>query len=208
MNHQENNRIKGIEDQDRLEEEHYFFLLNSFEPVFFESEGVSRVLGPEHPTVRLMEDAAKSLDWEKLEEAQAAFYALPEGVLHRVYHPWIGCPPPPGTTQKLREELTEERLGDLCGLEMVECYLQIDAREVGEDAPWPADEDGHAVQPALVYDLRDSGGWPVRVQIAEGSDKQQALDLLKKILHNLEQNWDELTDPNPNLRLPKAPSDC
>ncbi len=196
MNNQENNEIKGTEDVDRLEEEHYFFLLNCFEPVFFEQEKLSRILGPEHPTVRLMEDAEESLNWEKLQEAQAAFYALPEEVLDRIYHPWMGCPPPPGTTQRLREALTEERVGDSYGLEMVETYLQIDAREVGKDAPWPADEDGHAVIPDLVYELRDSGGWPVRVQIAEGSDPKVIKELLQKILHKLAQNWDELTNPN------------
>ncbi len=195
MNNQENNEIKGTEDVDRLEEEHYFFLLNCFEPVFFEQENLSGILGPEHPTVRLMEDAEESLNWEKLQEAQAAFYALPEEVLNRVYHPWMGCPPPPGTTQKLREELTEERIGDSYGLEMVEAYLQIDAREVGENSTWPADEDGHAVVPTLVYDLREYEGWPVRVQIAEGSDPEVVKDLLEKILDNLAQNWDELTDP-------------
>lgn len=194
--HQENNKSQEITDVDRLEEEHYFFLLNCFEPVFFEQKNLSRILGSEHPVVRLMEDAEDSLDWEKLEEAQAAFYALPEEVLDRVYHPWMGCPPPPGTAQRLRARLTEERIGDLYGLEMVEGYLQIDAREFGEGASWPADEDGHAVVPAFVYDLRENGGWPVRVQIAEGSDKQQILALLKKVHNRLEQDWDELITPN------------
>lgn len=195
-NDKENNEIKEIKDEDHLREEHYFYLLNSYEPVFFQWRDASRVLGSEHSTVKLMGDAQDSLDEEKLKEAQAAFYALPEEVLDRIYHPWMGCPPPSGTAQRLREELTEERIGDLYGLEMVESYLQIDAREVGEDAPWPADEDGHAVVPALVYDLRESGGWPVRVQIAEGSDKQQILDLLKKVHAMVEQKWDELVDPD------------
>ncbi len=207
MHYHENNEIEGTEDEDRMEEEHYFFLLNCFEPVFFEQENLSRILGPEHPTVRLMAEAVESLNWEKLKEAQAAFYALPEEVLDRIYHPWMGCPPLPGTTQRLREELTEEKVGDLYGWEIVEGYLQIDAREVGENSTWPADEDGHAVVPALVYDLRESGGWPVRVQLAEGSDKQQVLALLKKAHDMLEQGWEELTDPTYYLRLPKAPFD-
>ena len=196
MNYHENNEFAGIKDEDRLEEGYYFYLVDIYQPVFFEHENTSRILGSEHPVVRLMEDAVESLNWETLEEAQTAFYALPEEVLDRIYHPWMGCPPPSGTAQRLREELTEERIGDLYGLEMVEGYLQIDAREVGEDAPWPADRDGHTVVPALVYDLRESGGWPVRVQIAEGSDPRVVKGLLQKILDNLDQNWDELINPN------------
>jgi hypothetical protein len=203
-NYEENNEIQGKPERGLTDEE-YFILVDTFQPVFFEQESASRVLGSEHPTVRLMEDAQESLDEEKLKEAQAAFDALPEEVLDRIYHPWMGCPPPPGTAQKLTENLTEERIGDLYGLEMVEGYLQIDAREVGENAPWPADEDGHTVDPALVYDLRENGGWPVRVQIAEGSNPKVVKELLQKILANLER-WDELTDPNLHLRLPKTPS--
>ncbi len=205
MNHQENNKSQEITDEDRLREERYFYLVNSYQPVFFQWKDASRVLGSEHPTVKLMGDAQDSLDEEKLQEAQTAFDALPEEVLNRIYYPWMGCPPPPGTTQRLREELTEERLGDLYGLEMVDTYLQIDAREAGEGAPWPTDEDGHAVVPALVYDRRESGGWPVRVQIAEGSDKQEVLALLKKAHDMLDQKWEELIDPTYYPRLPKAP---
>ncbi len=204
MTDEKNNEVQGNPERGLTEEEE-FFLLDSFQPVFFEQESTSRVLGSEHPTVRLMAEAVESLNWEKLKEAQTAFYALPEEVLDRIYHPWMGCEPPSGTTQRLREELTEERLGDLCGFERAEAYLQIDAREAGECAPWPTDEDGHAMVPALVYDLRESGGWPVRVQIAEGSDKQQILALLKKAHDMLDQKWEELIDPTYYPRLPKAP---
>ncbi len=197
----ENNQTQRVTDEERLEEErlddeYYFYLVNSYQPVFLELEGVSRVLGSEHPTVKLMKEAAESLDVEKLEAALAAFDALPEHVLHQSHHPWIGYPPPPGTREKLRKELIPVLVGETSGPEPVGCYLQIDACETWEGAPWSADEDGHVVDPALVYDPRVYKDWPVHVQILEGSDKELVLKLLKKVSDRLEQDWDELINPN------------
>ncbi len=196
MNHyEENNDTSNTADEDYMDDDDFFDLLEEYSDVFFELEGVSRVLGPEHPTVRLMADAKESLDEEKLEAAQAAFDALPEQVLDRAHHPWIGCPPPSGIREKFRKFLIPELVGEAYGKDPMGCYLQIDAREGLYDCYGPADGDGHVVDPALVYDPRLSN-WPVRVQILEGSDPMVVKDLLKKILHKLDQDWDELTNPN------------
>lgn len=177
------------------------YLIGSYQPVFFELEGISRVLGSEHPVVRLMEDAVNNLDQEKLEAAQAAFYTLPEHVLDRARHPWIGSPPSQDTHKKLGEQLIHKLICEVYSARPAKCYLQIDAREVKESTPLPAGEDGHEVNPALVYDLWRDHYWPVRVQILEGSDPMAVKDLLKKILHKLDQDWDKLIDPGsyPNI---------
>ncbi len=196
MNHyEENNEFENTRNEDQTYAEHVSDLIQTYSSVFFELESTSRVFGPEHPTVRLMEDATESLDEEKLEAAQAAFDALPKQVLYRAHHPWIGCPPPSGIREKFRKFLIPELVGEAYGKDPMGCYLQIDAREDLYDCYGPADGDGHVVDPALVYDPRLSN-WPVRVQILEGSDPMVVKDLLKKILHKLDQDWDELTNPD------------
>lgn len=156
--------------------------------------------------MKLMERAVESMDTEELEVALAAYEALPEHLMHRVRHPWVGYPPPEGTRQRLREEHAPELVGEGTDSETVGCYLQIDAREVShEENDWSADENGHSIDPAIVYDLRTHDGWPVRIQIAEGSDKEVALRLLKKAFDKLELDWDELTDAKLYLRPPKDP---
>jgi hypothetical protein len=68
------------------------------------------------------------------------------------------------------------------------------------------DADGHVIDPAIVYDLRVHKKWPLRVQVAEGSDKRVVLKLLKKISETLERDWDELTDAERHLKLPEEPA--
>ncbi len=199
--HEENNDVRNTTDEGYVDDDCFIDLLQKYGPVFFELEDISRVLGTEHPTVRLMTDATESLDEDKLEAAQAAFDALPEQVLNRARYPWVGCPPPSGIREKLRKVLLPELVGESYGKDPVGCYLQIDARKAWEDDPyWPADGDGHVVDPALVYDP-GTHGWPVRVQIAEGSDQNVVRELLMKILDKLDEDWDELTDPDsyPNI---------
>lgn len=146
-------------------------LLQEHGDMILDLQGISQVLGEDHPVVRLIENARQIGDPEELKVAQGAYEALPEGVLHRARHPWIGHPPPPGTRKKLREEHAPVLVGEgTPGPDPVGCYLQIDAR-VGdsEEVIWTTDEDGHVFDTAIVYDLRNSS-WPVRVQICEGSD--------------------------------------
>ncbi len=174
-----------------MDDEHYFDLLQGY-PIVFELEGLSRGLGPEHPTVRVLADARKSLDAEKLEAAQAAFDALPEQVVNRALYPWTGGPPPSYICELYS---ASKLIGKAYGRDPVRCYLQIDAREGGGNSRWPADRDGHVVDPALVYEPRVYG-WPVRVQIMEGSNREVVKDLLRKILDTLDRDWDMLIDPD------------
>lgn len=169
-----------------------------------DQEGIARILGENHPLIRLIENALETGDPEELAVAKAAYEALPKEFIHRVHYPWIGHPPPPGTREKLRKEQAPRLVGeDMLGPDPVGCYLQIDAREgFREEIHWTVDEDGHVLDPAIVYDLRHLG-WPVRVQVAEGSDKGLALTLLKKICGLLEQDWDNLTDPARYFREPE-----
>jgi len=169
-----------------------------------DQEGIARVLGENHPLVELIQKALKIGDPEELAVAKAAYEALPEEFIHRVHHPWIGHPPPSGTREKLRNEHAPKLVGeDMPGPDPVGCYLRIDAKEsYQEEIHWTADEDGHVLDPAIVHDLRHVG-WPVRVQVAEGSDKGLALELLKKICGLLERDWDNLTDPARYFREPK-----
>lgn len=169
-------------------------------------QGIVRVIGKDHPVVRLIEIAFQSGDPEDLEVAQAAYDTLPERVLNRARHPWIGHPPPSGTRQKLREEHASVLVGEeMPGPDPVGCYLQIDAREgYGAEVAWTTDEEGHVFDAAIVYDLRNSS-WPVRVQICEGSDKETALALLKEICKKIAKDWDMLTDPDRPFRPPKEP---
>jgi hypothetical protein len=169
-----------------------------------DQEGIARVLGENHPLVELIQKALKIGDPEELAVAKAAYEALPEEFIHRVHHPWIGHPPPSGTREKLRNEHAPKLVGeDMPGPDPVGCYLRIDAKEsYQEEIHWTADEDGHVLDPAIVHDLRHVG-WPVRVQVAEGSDKGLALELLKKICGLLERDWDNLTDPARYFREPE-----
>jgi len=169
-----------------------------------DQEGIARVLGENHPLVELIQKALKIGDPERLAVAKAAYEALPEEFIHRVHHPWIGHPPPSGTREKLRNEHAPKLVGeDMPGPDPVGCYLRIDAKEsYQEEIHWTADEDGHVLDPAIVHDLRHVG-WPVRVQVAEGSDKGLALELLKKICGLLERDWDNLTDPARYFREPE-----
>jgi len=167
-------------------------------------EGIARILGENHPLVELIQKALKIGDPEELAVAKAAYDALPEEFIHRVRHPWIGHPPPSGTREKLRKEHAAKLAGeDMPGPDPVGCYLQIDAREgYREETYWTVDEDGHVLDPAIVYDLRHVG-WPVRIEVAEGSDKGLALELLKKICGLLERDWDSLTDSARYFRAPR-----
>ncbi len=199
--YEENNEFENTSNEDQMDEEHFIDCLQRYQDVFLELEGISRVLGADHPTVKLMTDATEDLDEEKLEAAQAAFDALPEQVVNRARHPWIGYPPPAGIREKLRKVLIPELVGESYGKDPVGCYLQIDAYE--GDWDWPdshPDQDGHVIETALVYDPKASD-WPVHVQILEGSDKKIVKDLLRKILDKLDEDWDELTDPDsyPNI---------
>lgn len=200
-NHNKKNNGGGVD------EEYYYQLLDEYQGVFIERAGVARVLGEDHPLSRLMEHAVDTLDPEELRVAQAAYEALPEEVVHRIHHPWVGHPPPPGTRQRLREEHAPTLVGESTGEEPVGCYLQIDARKANrEEANKAVDEDGHVVDPAIVYDLR-VGTWPLRIQVAEGSDKEVVLELLRKISETLERDWDELTNAERHLQVPEEPFD-
>ncbi len=171
--------------------------------MFLDRQGIVRVLGEGHPVVRLIEKAFHSGNLEDLEKAQAAYETLPERVLNRARHPWIGHPPPSGTRQKLREEHAGVLVGESTpGPDPVGCYLQIDALEgYREEVACTTDEEGHVLDAAIVYDLRNSS-WPVRVQIREGSDKETALALLREICAKIEKDWDRLTDPDRFFRPP------
>src|SRR5215203_7554425 len=131
MNYYEaNNETKAIENFD---EEHYYYLLNHYQSVLLELEGVARVLGKEHPVTRLMGGAVDSLDTEELDVALAAYEALPKHVIHKINHPWIGHPPPPGTREELREAVAPKLVGEGTDREPVGCYLRVDARERFQD---------------------------------------------------------------------------
>jgi hypothetical protein len=121
--HEENNDVRNTTDEGYVDDDCFIDLLQKYGPVFFELEDISRVLGTEHPTVRLMTDATESLDEDKLEAAQAAFDALPEQVLNRARYPWVGCPPPLGTRDKLRELLVPELEYEFENLKCAYCYL-------------------------------------------------------------------------------------
>lgn len=211
MNHyKDSNDIEQFKGEYQVAEEEdlFMWLWDTYNPVFEALDGVSHVLGTDHPLSRLMAGAVKSLDPEELAVAEAAYEALPEYIKHRVDYPWIGSPPPPGTREKLRQTEAPKLDSEVMGREMVGCYLQIDAgRGYRDSAHRPADKDGHAIDPALVYNLRMHEGWPVRVQIVEGSDKELALDLLKKVIDRLEEDWDRLINPDLYLRMPEDPSD-
>ena len=200
-NHNENTETTYWEG---LSQNDYEDLIQENNAMTRDQEGIARVMGEDHPLVQLIQRAIKIGDPEELAVAKAAYDALPEEFIHRVRHPWIGHPPPSGTREKLRNEHAPRLVGeDMPGPDPVGCYLQIDAREgYREETYWTADEDGHVVDPAIVYDLRHVG-WPVRVQVAEGSDKGLTLDLLKKICGLLERDWDNLTDPARYFREPK-----
>lgn len=205
MNHYESNSEQTGGGE--IDERDFYCLLDEYQPVFFEREGLTRVLGEGHPVVKLMEEAVESLDTEELKVALAAYEALPEWVVHRIKNPWVGHPPPAGTRQRLREEHAPELVGETSGREPVGCYLQIDARNGDRDeVHWAVDADGHVVDPAIVYDLRVHKTWPVRLQVAEGSDKRGVLELLSKISETLERDWDELIDPERHLKLLEEPA--
>lgn len=203
MNYYNDNHKKDRSGE--MDEGHIYRLIDEYAHVFIEQEGVARVLGEDHPVPRLMKHAEETLDPEELAVAHAAYEALPEEVLHRVHHPWVGHPPPPGTRQRLREELAPKLVGESIGEEPVGCYLQLDARKGSEEEVNVAvDKDGHMVDSAIVYDPR-TAGCPLRVQVAEGSDKEKILELLRKVSETLERDWDELTDAERHLRLPEVP---
>ena len=147
-------------------------------------DGLTRILGEEHPLIKLMESALRTGDPEELAVANAAYEALPDDIINRVRYPWMGHPPPPGTRETLRKEQAPVLAGeDMSGPDPVGCYLQIDARKgLRDEIDWTVDEDEHVLDAAIVYDLRVDKNWPVRVEIAEGSDMQLVLHLLKKIL--------------------------
>jgi len=167
--------------------------------------GICRVLGEDHPIVRLIAKATEIGDIEELTVAQAAYEALPEEVLHRARYPWMGLPPPHGTREKLRQQLAPVLIGEgMPGPDPVGCYLQVDARKGYEgETGWETDG-GHVFRSAIVYDLRISD-WPVRVQIREGSNKEIVLTLLDKIHARLEKDWDRLTDPDFYFEPPPEP---
>jgi hypothetical protein len=176
------------------------YVLTGHTELFVFSERLPEVLGDTHPLVGLVRNALESGDQEELKVAEAALLALPEEVVHRMKHPWVGHPPPPGTRRKLIEEANPERVGESVG-----CYLRIDARKgYREEIHWEVDEDEHVLDRAIVYDLRVHPDWPVRVEIREGSDKKLVLALLEKITQRVERDWDKLTNPDRYLRVPEG----
>jgi hypothetical protein len=168
-------------------------------------EGIARVLGVDHPIVGLIGKALETGGHEEVTVARSAYEALPEAVLNRARHPWIGHPPPHGTRHKLRKEQAGVLVGELDpGPDPVGCYLQVDAREAyGREYYHAVDNDGHVVDCALVYDFRVHTAWPVRVQVAEGSDKETVLALLRKIQGRIEMDRDNLTDATRYLNIPE-----
>ena len=175
--------------------------------LFCDREVIARSLGADHPLPRLIENALNTCDPEELAIAKAAYDALPEEVINRMHHPWIGHPPPPGTREKLRHEQAPRLVGEsMPGPDPVGCYLQIDATDgrCRTGSKSIRDENGYVFEPAIVYDLRLSKV-PVQVQILEGAEKGLVLDLLKKVCGLLERDWDRLTDPNLYLREPEDP---
>src|SRR5262249_30222845 len=74
-------------------------------------------------------------------------------------------------------------------------FLQLDGWEMADpDDRFMPDEEGHVVSHRLTFDLRSSD-CPVRVQIHESASKDTVIALLKKIVLEVENNWDGLVDP-------------
>jgi hypothetical protein len=191
---------KALTYWDVMSHEYQEYVLTGHTELFVYSERLPEILGDTHPLVGLVRNALESGDQEELKVAEAALLALPEEVVHRMKHPWVGHPPPPGTRRKLIEEATRKLVGEPVG-----CYLRIDGRKgYREEIYWEVDEDDHVLDRAIVYDLRVHKDWPVRVEINEGSGKNLTVALLKKITQEVERDWDKLINPDRYLRVPEG----
>jgi hypothetical protein len=73
----------------------------------------------------------------------------------------------------------------------------MDGESCGEgacDDVMPLDEQGYGIMSTCVYELRNCT-MPVRLQIAEGTTKDDAIALLQRITAYLEKDWQSLTRP-------------
>ncbi len=141
-------------------------------------------LGPDAALSKLIAQARESGDVEQLQLASAAIKGQPADVQKRLNHGWA----PPGSPPS-RESLLQKASG-----KPVRYFLQLDG-DISQlrDDVWGHDEEGHGTMAGGVFELRNTD-FPVRVQIAEGTSKPDALALLGKLMRWLEKDWEELVD--------------
>jgi hypothetical protein len=90
-------------------------------------------------------------------------------------------------------------------------FLQIDGDKLDDwDDVWAPDDEGYGVCGGSCYELRNTA-IPVRVQIAEGTTKEDALALLERITNWLQRDYAGLIDSaqgrSEGLRQPHNPPD-
>lgn len=72
----------------------------------------------------------------------------------------------------------------------IDCWV-----ENGSNTVLPGDGERYVVMGGETYELRNTD-FPVRVQIADGTNKETALDLLAKAYSVLAEDWDTYGDPS------------
>jgi hypothetical protein len=144
----------------------------------------SASLGIDAPLTSLIKSALASRDLQQLKLAEAAFNGQPDEIKRRIRGGW---------TRSLIEP-TQEDLLAASARKPVRYFLQIDGEKCEHwDDVWSPDDEGYGVIGGGSFELRNHA-MPVRVQIAEGTKREDALALLKRIVGWLEKDWDYLVD--------------
>ncbi len=147
---------------------------------------VTTALGIDAPLTQLIARAVESGDIGQLQLAQSALIGQPDDVKRLIGSVW-------SRTMGGREPSRESLLQD-ASEKPVHYFLQVDGHALGggmEDDVLLPDADGYALTGGGAYELRH-GGIPVRVQILEGTTKQDAIILLEKAIGWLERDWTNL----------------
>jgi hypothetical protein len=98
-----------------------------------------------------------------------------------------------------REQLLSEY-----ALKPVRRFAQIDCwEEDGGNTVLPGDGERYVVMGGETYELRNTD-FPVRIQIADGADKETVLDLLAKAYSVLAEDWEAYGNPSGRPPLPNS----